>query len=113
MLQRAQQAGVDAVHAGATCASVDAAARAVLTDADLGRWFVHRTGHGIGLETHEDPYLFEGNETPLQVGHAFSVEPGVYLPGRWGLRLEDCVVLTDDGPERLNRTDRSLTVLEP
>ena len=113
VLRRAQQAGVDAVEAGATCASVDAAARQVLVDADLGQWFVHRTGHGIGLETHEDPYLVEGNDTALAVGHAFSVEPGVYLPGRFGLRLEDVVVLGDDGPERLNRTDRALVALEP
>ena len=74
----------------------------MITDAGYGEYFVHRTGHGIGTEAHEDPYVVAGNATPLVPGHAFSVEPGIYLPGRFGLRLEDIVVATDAGPERLN-----------
>ncbi len=88
---------------GTPCEDVDAAARRVITDGRLRRPFIHRTGHGIGVEAHEDPYIVAGNATPLAPGHAFSVEPGIYLPGRFGLRLEDIVVATADGPERLNQ----------
>jgi Xaa-Pro aminopeptidase len=87
-------------------------ARRLITDRGYGPQFIHRTGHGIGLEEHEDPYLVEGNGEPLVAGHAFSVEPGIYLPGRTGLRLEDIVVATDAGPEPLNRADHDLVVLE-
>ena len=73
---------------------------------------MHRTGHGIGAEAHEDPYVVAGNDTPLVPGHAFSVEPGIYLPGRFGMRLEDIVVATDAGPERLNRAPRDLAVVD-
>ena len=97
---------------GATCESVDAAARRAITDAGLGEWFIHRTGHGIGVEEHEDPYVVAGNATTLVPGHAFSVEPGIYLPGRFGFRLEDIVVAAEDGPERLNRVDRGLAVTD-
>lgn len=108
VLQNAQDAGVRAAVVGATCESVDAAARRVIDDAGYGEFFVHRTGHGIGTEAHEDPYVVAGNDTPLVAGHAFSVEPGIYLPGRFGLRLEDIVVATDIGPERLNHAPRDL-----
>jgi Xaa-Pro aminopeptidase len=112
VLQEAQAAGVAAAVVGTPCEEVDAAARRRIAEAGLGELFVHRTGHGIGLEEHEDPYLVEGNGEPLVAGHAFSVEPGIYLPGRTGLRLEDIVVATDAGPEPLNRADHDLVVLE-
>ena len=112
VLREAQAAGVAAAVVGAPCEAVDAAARRRIADAGLGDRFVHRTGHGIGLEEHEDPYLVEGNGELLVAGHAFSVEPGIYLPGRTGLRLEDIVVATDAGPEPLNRADHGLAVVE-
>ena len=112
VLHEAQAAGVAAAVVGTPCAAVDAAARRRITDAGLGDRFVHRTGHGIGLEEHEDPYLVEGNDEPLAAGHAFSIEPGIYLPGRTGLRLEDIVVATDAGPEPLNTADHGLVVVE-
>jgi Xaa-Pro aminopeptidase len=110
-LVEAQEAGVQAAAVGTTCEAVDAAARDVLTAAGFGDAFVHRTGHGIGMEAHEDPYVVAGNATPLEAGHAFSVEPGVYLPGRFGLRLEDIVVATDAGPRRLNEAPRDLAAV--
>lgn len=104
----AQAASVASAVVGATCESVDAAARQPITDAGYGEWFVHRTGHGIGVEAHEDPYIVAGNRTPLAAGHAFSVEPGIYIPGRWGARLEDIVVATPEGPRSLNTADHHL-----
>lgn len=106
-LESAQRAAVDAVRPGATAEQVDAAARDLLDAAGYGPWFVHRTGHGIGLEEHEDPYIVAGNDRVLEPGMAFSIEPGVYLPGRFGLRIEDIVVVTPDGCERLNTLDRA------
>jgi len=106
-LEAAQAAACDAVRPGVTAAAVDAAARDVLEAAGYGDRFVHRTGHGIGLEEHEDPYIVAGNDRLLEPGMAFSVEPGVYLPGRWGMRIEDIVVVTGDGGERLDRIDRA------
>src|SRR5262249_35495253 len=110
-LVAAQEAGVRAAVVGETCEAVDAAARRVITDAGYGDFFVHRTGHGIGTEAHEDPYIVAGNHEPLAPGHAFSIEPGIYLPGRFGLRLEDIVVATDQGPERLNHAPRDLAIV--
>jgi Xaa-Pro aminopeptidase len=113
VLLEAQQAGVAAARAGVTAASVDRVARAVIADAGYGDLFVHRTGHGIGIEEHEDPYLVVGNDEVLVPGHAFSVEPGIYQPGRFGMRLEDIVVVGADGrPEPLNRADHGLAVVE-
>jgi Xaa-Pro aminopeptidase len=112
VLQEAQAAAVAAAVVGTPCEAVDAAARRRIAAAGLGDRFLHRTGHGIGLEEHEDPYLVEGNTEPLVAGHAFSVEPGIYLPGRTGLRLEDIVVATDAGPEPLNQADHDLAVVE-
>ena len=89
----------------------DAAARSVITDAGFGDAFIHRTGHGIGVETHEDPYIVTGNTQVLEPGMAFSIEPGIYLAGRHGARIEDIVVCTDDGIERLNTTDRDYVAL--
>ncbi|PZF84627.1 M24 family metallopeptidase [Jiangella anatolica] len=111
-LLAAQQAAVDHVRPGVTAESVDAAARDVLAGAGLGDYFIHRTGHGIGLETHEDPYIVAGNATALEPGMAFSVEPGFYLAGRYGARIEDIVVTTADGVEALNRRPRELMIFD-
>jgi Xaa-Pro aminopeptidase len=111
VLFEAQEQAVRAARVGVTCEQVDAAARSVIAAAGYGDYFIHRTGHGIGLEEHEDPYLVSGNATPLAPGHAFSVEPGIYLPGRCGARIEDIVVATEDGPERLNDAPRALAVV--
>ncbi|GAA2537991.1 M24 family metallopeptidase [Pseudonocardia hydrocarbonoxydans] len=111
VLQAAQEASVAAVRPGVTAESVDAAAREPITAAGLGQRFVHRTGHGIGLDVHEEPYIVGGNTLTLEPGMAFSVEPGVYLDGEWGARIEDIVVVTEDGCERLNTRPRDLVVL--
>lgn len=111
-LQLAQQAAVASAVVGATCESVDRVARAALVDAGWGEWFIHRTGHGIGIEEHEDPYIVEGNATPLVAGHAFSIEPGVYLPGEWGIRLEDIVVAGESGPIPCNTAAHDLVVVD-
>jgi Xaa-Pro aminopeptidase len=108
VLREAQRVGVEAGVIGTPCQDVDRATRAVIDEAGYGRYFIHRTGHGIGMEEHEDPYIVEGNTMPLEAGHAFSIEPGIYVPGKWGMRLEDIVVATDDGPRSLNRSDHSL-----
>lgn len=111
VLKAAQQAAVDAVRPGVTAESVDEAARSVITDAGLGELFVHRTGHGIGVETHEHPYIVAGNRLLLEPGMTFSVEPGIYDPGHHGARIEDIVVVTDDGHRRLNQRPRDLAEL--
>ncbi|KAA1248565.1 aminopeptidase P family protein [Mycobacterium simiae] len=111
ILQRAQRAAVEAVRPGVTAAQVDAAARDVLTAAGLGEYFVHRTGHGIGLCVHEEPYIVAGNDLPLRAGMAFSVEPGIYFPGQWGARIEDIVVVTEDGALSVNNRPHELTVV--
>ena len=107
-LHAAEAAGVAAGVVGAPCQDVDRAARRILDDAGWGQYFIHRTGHGIGMEAHEDPYMVEGNSEPIEAGNAFSVEPGVYLAGRWGLRLEDIVVATENGPLAMNSAEHSL-----
>ncbi len=109
VLVSAQQAAVDAVRPGATASEVDAAARNVLTAAGLGDAFLHRTGHGIGVSVHEEPYIAPGNDLVLREGMAFSIEPGIYFPGEWGARIEDIVVVTADGGERLNVAPHELT----
>ncbi|HEV2780550.1 MAG TPA: Xaa-Pro peptidase family protein [Actinophytocola sp.] len=111
VLQAAQRAAVEAVRPGVPAQEVDAAARRIIADAGFGEYFIHRTGHGIGLDVHEDPYIVRGNDLPLEPGMAFSVEPGIYLPGRWGARIEDIVVVTDDGVEPLNHRPHELVVL--
>ena len=110
-LQDAQERAVAAVRPGVSAEQVDAVARERLADAGLGERFLHRTGHGIGLDVHEDPYIVGGNDLLLEPGMAFSVEPGVYLDGAWGARIEDIVVVTADGCERLNTRPRDLVVL--
>jgi Xaa-Pro aminopeptidase len=111
-VRRAQQTAFEAVRPGVACEEIDRAARSVIEDAGLGERFIHRTGHGIGLETHEDPYLVAGNTTPLREGMTFSIEPGVYLEGRFGVRIEDIVAVTPDGGRRLNEAPRDLRVVE-
>ncbi|AOS63241.1 M24 family metallopeptidase [Actinoalloteichus hymeniacidonis] len=111
VLRSAQQAAVDAVRPGVTAAEIDAAAREPIEAAGLGEFFIHRTGHGIGLDVHEEPYIVGGNDLPVEEGMAFSVEPGIYLPGRWGARIEDIVVVTADGVRSVNTRTHELTVL--
>jgi len=111
VLQAAQEAATAVVRPGVTCEQVDAAARQVISDAGWGEHFIHRTGHGIGLDSHEAPYVVEGNGLPLEPGMAFSVEPGIYLAGRHGARIEDIVVCTDDGVRHLNEGTRELVEL--
>lgn len=111
VLQRAQAAAVAAVRPGVRAEQVDDAARDVLAQAGLAEYFVHRTGHGIGLSVHEEPYIVAGNDQPLAEGMAFSVEPGIYLPGRWGARIEDIVIVTADGALPVNNRPHELTVV--
>lgn len=111
VLQAAQATAVAAARAGTACEAVDLAARQIIDDAGFGSHFIHRTGHGIGLEEHEHPYLVSGNADPLVAGNAFSVEPGIYLAGRWGARIEDIVVATGSGPEALNTVSHDLVAL--
>jgi D-alanyl-D-alanine dipeptidase len=112
IVRRSQEAGYSAARTGATAASVDAASRRVIDDVGYGERFMHRTGHGIGLDGHEHPYLVRGNEERLEPGMAFSIEPGIYVPGRFGVRIEDIAILGDDGrAEPLNRADHALTIV--
>jgi Xaa-Pro aminopeptidase len=111
VLQAAQEAAVAAVVPGITAQSVDDAARSPIRDAGFGDRFIHRTGHGIGLEVHEQPYIVAGNDVVLDRGMAFSIEPGIYIPGRWGARIEDIVVVEYHGGRRLNHRPRELAVL--
>jgi Xaa-Pro aminopeptidase len=111
VLQRAQRAAVAAVAPGVTAEQIDAAARDVLAAEGLAEFFVHRTGHGIGLSVHEEPYIVAGNDLPLEEGMAFSVEPGIYFPGSWGARIEDIVIVTADGAVSLNNQSHDLVVV--
>jgi len=111
VVREAQAAAVDAVRPGIETQDLDRIARSTIEGAGYGDRFIHRTGHGIGLEVHEPPYLVEGDHTILAPGMTFSVEPGVYLEGRFGIRIEDIVVVTEDGVERLNRSTRDLRVV--
>jgi Xaa-Pro aminopeptidase len=111
ILREAQARAVRSAVVGASCEHVDGVARSIIADGGYGPAFIHRTGHGIGIEEHEDPYIVAGNATPLVEGHAFSVEPGIYLRGRYGARIEDIVVATDAGPRALNVSSHELTVL--
>jgi Xaa-Pro aminopeptidase len=111
ILRRAQDEGVRRAEVGVACEDVDQAARSIIEAGGYGAAFIHRTGHGIGIEEHEDPYIVAGNATPLVEGHAFSVEPGIYLAGRYGARIEDIVVATDSGPRALNGSSHDLTIV--
>lgn len=112
VLEEAQRAAVAAGAVGTRCEAVDDAARSIIAAAGYGEWFMHRTGHGIGVEEHEDPYIVAGNSHRLEVGNVYSVEPGIYLPGRFGFRLEDIVATTAEGPEPLNRADHGLVAVD-
>jgi D-alanyl-D-alanine dipeptidase len=112
VVRDAQEAAVGAVRPGIEAQSIDRVARAIIDDAGYGARFIHRTGHGIGLEVHEPPYLVEGSTWELEPGTTFSIEPGIYLEGRFGVRIEDIVAVTDDGADRLNRSTRELQVVE-
>jgi D-alanyl-D-alanine dipeptidase len=112
IVRTAQQAAFETVRPGVPCAEIDRAARKVIAAAGYGESFIHRTGHGIGVTTHEPPYLVEGEEQPLVPGMCFSIEPGIYLPHRFGVRIEDIVTVTKTGGRRLNNTDRALLVVE-
>jgi Xaa-Pro dipeptidase len=112
LVQLANQAGREAGAPGVPCAAVDRAARKVIEDAGYGRFFTHRTGHGIGMECHEEPYMHGGNEQLLEVGNAYTVEPGIYLAGRNGVRIEDDVIITENGAESLSSMSREIRVIE-
>ena len=111
VVRQAQQAAFEAVHPGVPCEEIDRVARAVIEDAGYGKYFIHRTGHGIGVTTHEPPYLVAGERRPLVPGMCFSIEPGIYLPGRFGVRIEDIVMCTETGGRRLNGTPHELAVV--
>jgi Xaa-Pro aminopeptidase len=110
VLYNAQEAATVSVRPGVTAESVDRTARGIIADAGYGEWFIHRTGHGIGLESHEDPYIVEGNTIPLEAGMAFSIEPGIY-PGPHGARIEDIVACTETGYQRMNNANRQLVIV--
>ena len=112
VLYASHSAGVAAATVGTPCEAVDAAARGVIEDAGYGEFFIHRTGHGIGVEAHEHPNIVVGNDLPLVAGHAFSIEPGIYVPGGWGARLEDIVVASAAGPDAMNSADHGLAVVD-
>jgi Xaa-Pro aminopeptidase len=111
IVRQAQQAAFEAVRPGVACQEIDRVARRVITEAGYGEYFIHRTGHGIGLTTHEPPYIVEGETQVLVPGMCFSIEPGIYLPGRFGVRIEDIVTVTENGGRRLNNTERDLHVV--
>jgi Xaa-Pro aminopeptidase len=111
VLQAAQGAAVAAVRPGVPAEEIDRVAREIISTAGYGDRFIHRTGHGIGLETHEHPYIVEGNRLPLEAGMVFSVEPGIYVPGRFGMRIEDIVAVTDGGVGPLNRSSHGMRVV--
>ncbi|WP_420098537.1 M24 family metallopeptidase [Corynebacterium sp.] len=111
VLQHAQDVGVAAARPGVTAAELDSVVREIIDAAGYGDYFTHRTGHGIGVSGHEEPFIIAGNDTVLTEGMAFSVEPGIYVPGRWGARIEDIVVLTADGCSPLNTTTHDLTAV--
>ncbi|HET8560487.1 MAG TPA: aminopeptidase P family protein [Marmoricola sp.] len=112
VVRQAQQAAFEAVRPGAPCQDIDRTARRLISEAGYGDRFIHRTGHGIGVTTHEPPYMVEGEEQPLVAGMCFSIEPGVYLPGRFGIRIEDIVAVTESGGRRLNNTDHDLRAVQ-
>lgn len=112
VLRQAQAAACEAVRPGVACSAIDAVARGIIEEAGYGEAFIHRTGHGIGMETHEEPYIVASNPEPLAAGHAFSIEPGIYIPDTWGARIEDIVVCTEAGGERLNTSSTELYVVE-
>jgi Xaa-Pro aminopeptidase len=112
LVAAAQEAAVRAARPGMTCEQLDAVARDIITQGGYGDYFIHRLGHGIGLDGHEPPYIVTGNKTELRVGMSFSIEPGVYLPGRFGVRVEDIVYLTESGAVRANNAPREMLAVQ-
>ncbi|WP_158865165.1 aminopeptidase P family protein [Leifsonia sp. AG29] len=112
VVQHAQQAAFEAVAVGVPCQEIDRVARNVIAEAGYGEFFIHRVGHGIGMTTHEPPYLVAGEERAIEAGMCFSIEPGIYLPGRFGVRIEDIVVAAEDGAHRLNNSSRELHLVQ-
>ena len=112
IVRQAQQAGFEAVQPGVECQEIDRESRAVITEAGYGENFIHRVGHGIGLTTHEPPYMVEGETRILAPGMCFSIEPGIYLPGRFGVRIEDIVTVVPDGGRRLNQTSHEMRLVQ-
>ena len=110
IVEKAVQAALKAARPGVKARDVDAAARGVIEDAGYGEYFVHRTGHGMGVDGHEPPYITATSETILREGMVFSIEPGIYLPGRFGIRLEEIVILRETGPEIFSSLPRDLHV---
>ena len=108
IVREAQQAAFESVQVGRSCEDVDRAARTVIAEQGYGNLFVHRVGHGIGLSAHEDPYLIAGNRRPLDSGMVFSAEPGIYMPGRWGLRIEDIIGIESGVTQRYNNVAHDL-----
>jgi Xaa-Pro dipeptidase len=111
LVKAANLAGRNACGPGVPAQEVDRATRKVIDDGNYGKFFIHRTGHGLGLDVHEDPYIVDGNTTPLEVGNVFTIEPGIYVPGLGGVRIEDDVVITTDGVDCLTNFDRDLQVV--
>ncbi len=112
VLFAAQAAGVEAVRPGVTCESIDHATRSPIAAAGFGQNFIHRTGHGIGLATHEEPYSVKGNDLLLEASMSFSIEPGIYVPGQFGMRIEDIVAVTNDGVENFNNSDHTMGIVD-
>jgi len=111
IVRKAQETGVKNVKSGRTCEEIDRIVRKVIEDEGYGKYFIHRTGHGLGLEVHEEPYIVEGNKMVLEPGMVFSIEPGIYLPGKYGVRIEDCVVVTEKGAESLTHFTHDLITI--
>ena len=111
IVREAQARAVDVVKPGIPISEVDKAARETIEKAGFGKYFIHRTGHGIGLEVHEPPSVWGGNSLPLQPGMVFTIEPGIYLPGKFGVRIEDTIAVTEHGADRLTSSDRDLIVI--
>ncbi len=112
LVNEARAAGHRQAKPGVSCESVDEAARRVITEGGYGEYFVHRTGHGIGMEVHEEPYIVGGNKLPLEPGMAFSIEPGIYLPGRFGVRIEDIAIVTAEGEENINLSTHEVVTVK-
>jgi Xaa-Pro dipeptidase len=111
-VHQANTAAQDIAGPGVAAQEIDQAARKVIEEKGYGQYFIHRTGHGLGLETHEEPYIRDGNPLPLESGMTFTIEPGIYIPGRGGVRIEDDVVITEQGLHSFSDLPRELNILQ-